>query len=64
MSRYHEVYKSWHRDPESFWADAASDIHWHKPFGKVFDEKAGDRQIAVARLRCQRQAAGDHRQGH
>jgi propionyl-CoA synthetase len=41
MSRYHEVYKSWQRDPESFWADAASDIHWHKPFDKVFDEKAG-----------------------
>jgi propionyl-CoA synthetase len=41
MSRYHEVYNSWQRDPESFWADAASDIHWHKPFDKVFDEKAG-----------------------
>ena len=41
MSRYHEVYKSWQRDPESFWADAASDIHWHKPFDKVFDDKAG-----------------------
>ena len=41
MSRYHEVYKSWQRDPELFWADAASDIHWHKPFDKVFDDKAG-----------------------
>jgi propionyl-CoA synthetase len=41
MSRYHEVYRSWQRDPESFWADAASDIHWHKPFAKVFDDKAG-----------------------
>jgi propionyl-CoA synthetase len=41
MSRYHEIYKSWQRDPESFWAGAASDIHWHKPFDKVFDEKAG-----------------------
>ena len=41
MSRYHEIYKSWQRDPESFWADAASDIHWHKPFDKVFDDKAG-----------------------
>jgi propionyl-CoA synthetase len=41
MSRYHEVYKSWQRDPESFWADAASDIHWDKPFDKVFDENAG-----------------------
>ena len=41
MSRYLEIYKSWQRDPESFWADAASDIHWHKPFDKVFDDKAG-----------------------
>jgi propionyl-CoA synthetase len=41
MSRYHEIYKSWQRDPEPFWADAASDIHWHKPFDKVFDDKAG-----------------------
>ena len=41
MSCYHEVYKSWQRDPELFWADAASDIHWHKPFDKVFDDKAG-----------------------
>jgi propionyl-CoA synthetase len=41
MSRYHEIYKGWQRDPESFWADAASDIHWHKPFDKVLDDKAG-----------------------
>ncbi|MGB3037299.1 MAG: acetyl-coenzyme A synthetase N-terminal domain-containing protein, partial [Methyloceanibacter sp.] len=41
MSRYHEIYKSWQRDPESFWAGAASDIHWHKPFDKVLDDKAG-----------------------
>jgi propionyl-CoA synthetase len=41
MSRYHEVYKSWQRDPKAFWADAASGIHWHKPFDKVFDGKAG-----------------------
>ena len=41
MSCYYEIYKSWQRDPELFWADAASDIHWHKPFDRVFDEKAG-----------------------
>jgi propionyl-CoA synthetase len=41
MSRYHEAYESWQRDSESFWREAASDIHWHKPFDKVFDEKAG-----------------------
>ena len=41
MSRYHEVYDSWRKDPESFWARAAADIHWHTPFNKVFDAKAG-----------------------
>jgi len=41
MSRYREVYESWRKDPESFWADAASDVVWHKPFDKVFDSDAG-----------------------
>jgi propionyl-CoA synthetase len=41
MSRYREVYSSWQRDPLSFWAEAAADIHWDKPFDKVFDDKAG-----------------------
>jgi propionyl-CoA synthetase len=41
MSRYCEVYESWRKDPESFWADAASDVVWHKPFDKVFDGNAG-----------------------
>jgi propionyl-CoA synthetase len=41
MSRYREVYDSWRKDPGSFWADAASDVVWHKPFDKVFDGDAG-----------------------
>jgi propionyl-CoA synthetase len=41
MSRYHEVYDSWRKDPESFWTRAAAEIHWHTPFTKVFDAKAG-----------------------
>ncbi len=41
MSRYGEVYESWRKDPESFWANAASDVVWHKPFDKVFDGDAG-----------------------
>jgi propionyl-CoA synthetase len=40
-SRYHEVYASWRRDPEAFWAGAARDIDWFKPFDKVFDADAG-----------------------
>jgi propionyl-CoA synthetase len=40
-SRYHEVYAGWRRDPEAFWAEAARDIDWFKPFDKVFDADAG-----------------------
>ncbi len=36
-SRYHEVYAAWQRDPEAFWAEAARDISWYKPWDKVFD---------------------------
>ncbi|MDQ4060231.1 MAG: AMP-binding protein, partial [Pseudomonadota bacterium] len=40
-SRYHEVYESWRRDPEGFWAAAAGDIDWIEPWRKVFDPEAG-----------------------
>jgi len=40
-SRYHEVYESWEKDPEAFWAEAARDIDWVKPWGKVLDADAG-----------------------
>jgi propionyl-CoA synthetase len=41
MSRYHEVYESWRRDPEAFWADAARGITWDRPFNRVFDPELG-----------------------
>ena len=41
MSRYHEVYESWKRDPLSFWADAAADIDWVKAPEKIFDPSQG-----------------------
>ncbi len=41
MSRYHEVYESWKRDPLRFWAQAASDIDWVKPPEKIFDPSQG-----------------------
>ncbi len=41
MSRYHEVYESWKRDPEGFWAKAAEDVDWIRPAEKVFDPDAG-----------------------
>ncbi len=40
-SRYYEAYKSWTEDPERFWAEAAKDIDWYKPWDKVFDADAG-----------------------
>ncbi len=41
-SRYHEVYESWRRDPQGFWAGiASSEIDWLKPWNKVFDASLG-----------------------
>ncbi|HEX7076295.1 MAG TPA: propionyl-CoA synthetase [Hyphomicrobiaceae bacterium] len=37
MSRYHEVYASWKKDPEAFWGEAARDIGWYKLWDRVFD---------------------------
>ena len=34
---YHNVYQHALEDPESFWADAAKDIHWDVPFTRVLD---------------------------
>ncbi|HWK63821.1 MAG TPA: propionyl-CoA synthetase [Rhizobiaceae bacterium] len=41
VSRYHEVYEGWRRDPEGFWAKAAEDIDWFRPWDKVFEADAG-----------------------
>ena len=41
MSRYQEVYESWKRDPEAFWASAAADISWYKLWDKVYDPYGG-----------------------
>ncbi len=40
-SRYHEIYESWKRDPEAFWAEAARAIDWYRPADKVFDAADG-----------------------
>jgi propionyl-CoA synthetase len=42
VSRYHEVYAAWKKDPEAFWAEAARDIDWYKSWDKVFDPYAGE----------------------
>jgi len=41
MSRYGEVYKDWQSNPESFWAEAAREITWYKPWERVFDPYSG-----------------------
>jgi propionyl-CoA synthetase len=41
VSRHHDVYSAWKRDPEAFWAEAAQAIDWSKPWDKVFDPDAG-----------------------
>ena len=40
-SHYHGIYAAWRRDPLTFWADAAREIDWYKPWDKVFDPYAG-----------------------
>src|SRR5262249_12047375 len=35
MSRYGEVYARWLKNPEAFWADAASAIEWFKPWSSI-----------------------------
>src|SRR5215831_2581355 len=40
-SRYPEAYRRWQRDPEGFWAEAAREIDWIEPAGRVFDPDAG-----------------------
>ncbi|MBL8908326.1 MAG: propionyl-CoA synthetase [Rhizobiales bacterium] len=41
MSRYREVYEGWKADPEGFWAKAAAEVDWFKPWDKVFDRVDG-----------------------
>lgn len=40
-SRYPEVYGQWKSDPEGFWAAAARDLDWFRPWDAVFDPSAG-----------------------
>ena len=35
---YQAVYQSWQADPEAFWAEAANDVQWAKPWDKVLDD--------------------------
>jgi len=35
MAEYERMYEEAERDPEKFWGDAASQLHWFKPWDKV-----------------------------
>ena len=35
---YQNVYRSWQADPQGFWADAATDVQWYKPWTTVLEE--------------------------
>jgi acetyl-CoA synthetase len=37
IEQYEELYKQSIEDPETFWANAASDLHWFKKWDKVLD---------------------------
>jgi propionyl-CoA synthetase len=38
VSRYEQVYGDWLRDPEKFWADAATALHWDRQWDRVLDD--------------------------
>ena len=40
MSGYHEAYRRAQEDPETFWAEAAEDIHWASKWDRVLDADA------------------------
>jgi propionyl-CoA synthetase len=41
-SRYGEIYESWRKNPQGFWAGvASSEIDWFRPWDKVFDASLG-----------------------
>jgi len=40
-SRYAEVYQSWQKDPQAFWAQAAGELEWIRKPNKIFDESQG-----------------------
>ena len=41
MSRYHEVFAAWRKDPEAFWAEAAKGVSWYRSWDKVLGPVRG-----------------------
>ncbi len=40
-SQYGDIYSNWQKNPEQFWHEAAQNVHWFKPYDKVFDANQG-----------------------
>jgi len=40
MTNYNELYQQSINDPETFWGNAAEDLHWYKKWDKVIDLQA------------------------
>jgi propionyl-CoA synthetase len=38
LGSYKETYQSWQLDPEDFWANAATELSWNKPWDQVLDQ--------------------------
>lgn len=51
-SQYHDVYAAWKADPQAFWAKAALEIDWFKPWDKVIDPYAGQYGSWFAGAQC------------
>jgi propionyl-CoA synthetase len=41
MSRYKDTYHRWQSNPEAYWAEAAKEIDWIKPWDKVYAQVDG-----------------------
>lgn len=41
MSRYPDTYRRWQSNPEAYWADAAKEIDWIKPWDQVYAKVDG-----------------------
>ena len=37
MTKYNDIYQQSINDPETFWGEAAEELHWHKKWDKVLD---------------------------
>lgn len=42
MTTYAEVYARWKSDPETFWMEAATRIHWHQPPSRALFDRGDD----------------------